>query len=148
MVPPPGMHVAVGERNHMAMGMHTRRHRFGGVHMVVMRVVSRFAGTAHARSGGGSAGQQCDCQGSQQANQCRSKHRVCPSPDGARFQQLLTRDMPVKPPHSGKTLNGALQIDQIPMFHVKHSICNAKTKGHSAGSECPTKYVQNPRRCG
>jgi hypothetical protein len=64
----------------MAMDVHTRRHRFGSVHVAVMRVVGGFAGTAHAR-GSGSARQRY-CQRSQQANQCRSKHRVCPSPLG------------------------------------------------------------------
>lgn len=50
MEPPPGMDCAVGERNHVAMDVHLRRHRCG-----YLRVVGGFAGTAHARGGGGSA---------------------------------------------------------------------------------------------
>lgn len=101
MVRPPEMDPAMGSRNHMAMDMHARRrpntrgHRLGHVHVAIMSVVGGFAGTAHARSGGGSAVQQRNSQRSQQADQCRSKHRMCPSPAGARSQRLLTRDMPV-----------------------------------------------------
>lgn len=66
-----------------------------------------------------------------------------PFPNGARFQRLLTRDMPVKPLHSGKILNAALQIDQIRMFHVKHSICNPENK--RAPGRFPSAPLRMPR---
>ena len=87
MVRPPEMDPAVGSWNHVAMNMNARRrpdtrgHRLRHVHVAVMMgVVGRFAGAAQACGGSGGAHQQRNGQGSQQASQCRSKHRVCPFP--------------------------------------------------------------------